>query len=802
MRPRISRMAMTDLRYALRSLGKSPSFALIAIATLALGIGANTAIFTVVNGVLLRPLAYPQPEQLVALKSNQSVLELEDVQAQSSSFESIGGVSAQAADYSGGAEPVQLDLGMVTGDFFRVLGARTVLGRTLTPEDDRFGGAQSIVLSHAFWKRQFAGEASVLGRTLTLAGQNYSVIGVTAPDFQVPGENLDAYVPIRVFYPAAAKARGAHMLRVYARLQPAVTLAAAQTELRVIDQRLAQANPEENRQRESTLLPLREQLVGDIRPALLVLFGAVGLLLLIACANFANLLLVRVEARRDELAIRSALGASRWQLIRQLLIESVLLALLGGAAGLLLGSWGVDALLALKPEELPRVESIALDAPVLAFTFALSLLTGIVFGLVPAWQATRTKVGGLGLAGTRSVTPARSRLRNALVVAELGLALVLLIGAGLLGKAFWRLTSVAPGFDLNVLTMRVELPEARYREVEKQTQFRTRLLDEMNHLPGVEAAMISEIPLGGQFIMHNFVIDGRAPQTVGTEPELYNRSVAGDYFKIMGIPLQRGRNLSATDGAGAPLVGVVNESMARQYFPGQDPLGARLRWVRDTKIEWITIVGVVANVRHFGLAKNEEPAIYTPFAQTNQSWKRWSQIVVRSDRLTSRETLVASLKRALAKVDPLLPLTQVRSMRELMAVSLAERTFNALLLGVFAGVALLLASVGLYGVLAFTVAQRTREIGIRLALGAQAGDVLRLILRQGLTLTLLGVAGGVLVSLGCTRLLAGVLYGVTPTDPSTFAALAVLLTAVALAACFIPARRAMRVDPMVALRHE
>ena len=673
----------------------------------------------------------------------------------------------------------------------------------ISAEDDRSGGERVLVLSHSLWQRQFAGDTSVLGKTITLAGQSYTVIGVTSPDFQSPRGNLDAFAPIHVFYPLAAKSRGAHLLRVYGRLRPGVTLAAAQNELRVIDQRLAETYPDENKQRQSTLLSLHERMVGDVRPALLVLFGAVGLLLLVACANFANLLLVRVEARKQELTIRSALGARRGRLIRQVLVESVLLALLGGAAGLLLGSWGVDALLALKPADLPRVESIALDGPVLCFTLALSLVTGVVFGILPAWQATRVDVNGMVPSATRSVTPSRSSLRNLLVVAELSLALVLLIGAGLLGKAFWRLTSVAPGFDPNnVLSMRVELPEARYREIARQTQFREQVLENMNNLPGVQAAMISEIPMGGNAINHNFVIDGRAPVTTGDEPELYNRSVAGDYFQVLGIPLLQGRALTRTDHAEAPLVGVINESMVRQYFREENPLGARIRWARNEGVSWITIVGVVGNVRHFGLAANEEPAIYTPYAQSGQAWKRWSEIVVRTNSRPDRLALTAQLKQMLWKVDPTLPVTQVRSMTEIMARSLAERSFNALLLGVFAGVALLLATVGLYGVMAFTVGQRTREIGIRMALGAQAGDVLRLVLRQGLTLTLLGVVAGVCVSLASTRILAGVLYGVTPTDVSTFGGLAGLLSAVALAACFIPARRAMKVDPMVALRYE
>jgi len=793
---------MSDWKYALRSLGKNPAFTVIAVITLALGIGANTAIFSVVNGVLLRPLPYPNPARLTTLKSNQSVPELEDLQAQSQSFESMGGVSYQAADYSGGAEPIQIELGLVASDFFRVLGGRATLGRTLTAEDDRFGGARVLVLSHGLWQRQFGGDAAIIGRNINLAGQSYNIIGVTTPDFRPPRATMEAFVPIHVFYPIAAKSRGAHLLRAYARLRSGVTMAEAQNELRVIDQRLAQANPEENKNRQSVLLSLHERMVGNIRPALLVLFGAVGLVLLIACANFANLLLARMAARTQELTVRAALGAGRGRLIRQVLVESVVLALMGGVAGLLLGSWGMDALLSLRPDDLPRVENVHLDGTVLFFTIALALVTGVVFGILPAWQATRVEIRGVLSSAGRSVTTARSRFRNGLVVAELGLALVLLIGAGLLGKAFWRLTSVAPGFNPeNVLTMRVELPEARYKTVKPQTQFREQVLDNMNALPGVQAAIVSEMPLGGNALNHNFIIEGRPPIVKGEEPELYSRAVMGDYFNVLGIPLLQGRALTRDDRAETPAVGVINESMARQYFRGENPIGARIRWARSEGVDWITIVGVVGNVRHFGLANSEEPALYTPFAQSGQDWKRWSEFVVRMQG-KARAGLVSQLKRMVWKADPTIPVTQVRSMSEVLSISFAEQRFNTLLLAIFAGVALLLASVGLYGVLAFTVAQRTREIGIRMALGAQARDVLRLVLRQGLTLSLLGVAAGVCVSLAGTRVLARLLYGVAPTDPATFAAVALVLITVALAASYVPARRAMKVDPMVALRYE
>jgi putative ABC transport system permease protein len=793
---------IADLKYALRSLGKAPAFTAIAVLTIALGIGANTAIFSVVNGVLLRPLPYPEPEQIVTFKSNQSAPELHDIQAQSQSFESLGGAGVLAADYSGGGEPVQIELGLVAGDFFRVLGARTTFGRPLTAEDDRLGGARVVVLTHGLWQRQFGGNSGIVGQEINLAAQSHRVIGVLTPDFQPPRATNEAFVPVHVFYTLAAQARGAHILRAYGRLRPGVTLSAAQSELRVIDQRMAEAFPEENKNRQTVLVPLHERMVGNIRPALLVLFGAVGLVLLIACANFANLLLARMAGRTQELTVRAALGAGRWRLIRQVLVESVLLTLLGGLGGLLLGSWGMDALLALKPENLPRVENVHLDGSVLAFTFALSLVIGILFGVLPAWQATRVELNAVLNSGGRGASSARSRFRSVLVVAELGLALVLLIGAGLLGKAFWQITSVSPGFNPeNVVTMRVDLPRARYETVQPQTQFREQVIENMNSLPGMSAAMVSEIPLGGNAINHNFIIEGRPALTPGEEPELYSRSVAGEYFQVLGIPIIQGRALTRDDRSDTPLVGVINENMARRYFREQNPLGARIRWARTEDVQWITIVGVAGNVRHFGLANAEEPAIYTPYAQSAQEWKRWTEIVVRAPG-TAGPALVAQLKAMVWKVDPSIPVTRVRTMSEVMSISLAAQRFNTLLLGVFAGVALLLASVGLYGVLAFSVAQRTREIGIRMALGAQARDVMRLVLRQGLTLSLLGIAAGVCVSLAATRVLAGLLYGVAPTDPATFVAVALALVTVALAACFIPARRAMKVDPMVALRYE
>jgi len=794
---------ITELRFALRRLVKSPGFTLVAVLTLALGIGANTAIFSVVNGVLFRPLPFPQPGRLVTLTFNQSGPELEDIAKQNRSFTGVGGLGLQAADFSNGGEPEQWEVGLVAGDYFAVLGTPTALGRTLAADDDRFGGRPVLMLSYEIWQKQFAGDPAVLGRTVTLAGQNYTIVGVTASGFRSTRGALDAYTPYRVFYPLAARSRGAHLLAVCARLQPGLTVAQAQNELRLIDRRMAAANPDENRNRQSVLVSLHERLVGDARPALLVLFGAVGLVLLVGCANFANLLLARMASRKQEMSVRSALGAGRGRLIAQVLTESVLLALLGGMAGLVLGSWGIDALLALRPADLPQVENVCLDGSVLAFTFGLSLLTGIVFGLLPAWQATRVELPSALGAGSRSVTIGRSSFRGALVVAELALALALLIGAGLLGKAFLRLTNVAPGFETKrILTMRVELPEARYRRVEPQTRFREQLLENLNTLPGVEAAMISELPLGGNAISHNFIIEGRPAITVGEEPELYSRSIAGDYFKVMGIPLIQGRAFNHSDQPATPTVGVINLSMAQKYFRGTNPIGARIRWARDEGVSWITIVGVVGNVRHFSLAAPEEPAIYTPFAQSGQQWKRWSDLVIRDTGGTVTEATIKQLKAMIWKVDPLIPVTKIRPMSKVMAMSLGEQRFNTIVLAVFAGMALLLAGVGLYGVLAFLVTERTREIGIRMALGATTDDVLRLVLGQGLALALTGVLAGLAISLAGTRVLAGLLYGVSPTDPVTFLLLGTLLVVVGLAACYFPARRATRVNPIVALHYE
>jgi putative ABC transport system permease protein len=792
-----------DLRYSLRLLIRKPTFTALAVITLALGIGANTAIFSVVNSVLLRPLPYPQAERLVTMRSNQSVPDLDDIKAQSQSFEYLGGAVMQPLDYTGEAEPLQVQASLCNADLFKALGARAAIGRVISDEEDRYGGEPVVVLSHGFWQRHFGGDVGVIGKPIQLSGNSYTVIGVMPAEFVMPTEVPDLWGSVRVVNPIAARFRGVHFLRNYLRLKPGVTLAQAQAEMESIDAWLAQQYPEENKNRHTVLLALQERVVANSRSTLLVLFGAVGLVLLIACANFANLLLARAAARRQELVIRAALGAGRWRLVRQMLTESTVLSLLGGAGGLVLAMWGVDLLVALKPPNLPRLSSIGIDLWVLAFTLGVSILTGVVFGLLPALSATRLEAGEALKESGRTSTGgvARLRARSLLVVSEIALALVLLVGAGLLIKSLWRLQTVDPGFNPEgLVTMRVELPEARYREIPKQTQFRERVLESVNAIPGAQAAMISELPMSGENLMHNFVIEGRAPLAPGTEPELETRTVAGDYFRMMGIPLVAGRDFAPQDREGSPMVGVVNQSFVREYFPNENPIGARIAWARGNPRKWMTIVGVVGDIKHYGFNLPELPAFYTSYLQLDQPWKRWMYVAVRSDQ--NAAALIGEVKNQIWKVDKAIPVTKLRSMSEVMSASLGAQRFNMTLMGIFAAVALVLAAVGIYGVVSYSVTQRTHEIGIRMALGAETGDVLKIVLRQGLTLAGLGVGIGLGAALAVTRVMSTLLFGVSATDPLIFATISIVLAGVALGATFIPARRAAKVDPMIALRYE
>jgi putative ABC transport system permease protein len=791
---------LKDIRYGMRSLLKRPAFTAIAVVTIALGIGVNTAIFSVINAVLLRPLPYDDPARLISFRSNQSPLDLADVESQSKTFSRLGGMVMQPLAYTGGSEPIQFQIGQVTGGFFETLGVKPARGRFINNEDDRNGAPFVVVLGHDLWVKQFNRDEQILGKAIPLSGNMYTIIGVMPPGFVTPRDNTEAWTPVHVSNPVAANHRGVHFLRTYGRLAPGVTMDQARAEMAVVDQNLAAQYPDENKNRRTVLFALHERIVGETRTSLLILFAAVSFVLLIACANFANLLLARAAERQREFVIRGALGAGRWRLMRQLLTESLLLSLAGGAAAIVLAFWATSLLVSFKPENLPRVTEIGVDGRVLGFTLGISVLTGLIFGLVPAWTASRSQVGDALKEGGRSSTAgsARQRLRSAFVVVELAVALVLLVGAGLLVKTFWNLRSVDPGFNPeNLVTMRVELPETRYEDVASQTRFRKQVLAGMNSLPGVQAAMISELPLSGDSLNHDFLIENRPPIAPGDEPSLETRSVLGDYFQVMQIPLQRGRDFAAPDfDEKAPLVGIANETLVRQYFQNEDPLGKRIRWARNPQVQWITIVGVVGDVKHFGLDVPEEPALYTPYTQINP-WKRWMSIAARTQGNVS-----ADLKQQIWKVDSQLPVTRLETMSEVAASSFAARRFNMSLLSVFAGLALVLAAIGIYGVMSNAVTQRTQEIGIRLALGARAIDVLKLIIRDGLVLVSIGVALGLAGAYALTRLMTTLLFGVTPTDGLTIVVVSAVLTGIALLACFIPARRATRVDPLVALHYE
>ena len=779
---------------------KRPAFTAIAVVTIALGIGVNTAIFSVINAVLLRPLPYDDPARLISFRSNQSPLDLADVESQSKTFSRLGGMVMQPLAYTGGSEPIQFQIGQVTGGFFETLGVKPARGRFINNEDDRNGAPFVVVLGHDLWVKQFNRDEQILGKAIPLSGNMYTIIGVMPPGFVTPRDNTEAWTPVHVSNPVAANHRGVHFLRTYGRLAPGVTMDQARAEMAVVDQNLAAQYPDENKNRRTVLFALHERIVGETRTSLLILFAAVSFVLLIACANFANLLLARAAERQREFVIRGALGAGRWRLMRQLLTESLLLSLAGGAAAIVLAFWATSLLVSFKPENLPRVTEIGVDGRVLGFTLGISVLTGLIFGLVPAWTASRSQVGDALKEGGRSSTAgsARQRLRSAFVVVELAVALVLLVGAGLLVKTFWNLRSVDPGFNPeNLVTMRVELPETRYEDVASQTRFRKQVLAGMNSLPGVQAAMISELPLSGDSLNHDFLIENHPPIAPGDEPSLETRSVLGDYFQVMQIPLQRGRDFAAPDfDEKAPMVGIANETLVRQYFQNEDPLGKRIRWARNPQVQWITIVGVVGDVKHFGLDVPEEPALYTPYTQINP-WKRWMSIAARTQGNVS-----ADLKQQIWKVDSQLPVTRLETMSEVAASSFAARRFNMSLLSVFAGLALVLAAIGIYGVMSNAVTQRTQEIGIRLALGARAIDVLKLIIRDGLVLVSIGVALGLAGAYALTRLMTTLLFGVTPTDGLTIVVVSAVLTGIALLACFIPARRATRVDPLVALHYE
>jgi len=793
-----------DLRYSARTLLHSPAFTACAVLTLALGIGANTAIFSVVNRVLLNPLPYPNPQQLLAARQHDSLPNLEYIQRQTNSFLSSGGINIEPMDFTGTGEPMRVRGAYVDAGLFATLGIQPMLGRWISPEEDVKGGPRNVVVSYPFWRDFLGSDPNVLGRAIRLSDNSYTVIGVMPRDFTLPKEIADIFVSLWVAYPDAAAERDVHFMHTYWRLKPGVPLAQAQAEIAEADRRLAEEFPDSERERATSLIPLYEWLVGDVRSALLILFGAVGLVLLIASANFAMLLMARAVTRQRELMIRASLGARNGRLIRQRLTESTLLAMVGGAAGLIAAKIGTTLLMALRPAELRRLDAIPMDTRVFLFVFAISLMTGLLFGLLPAWSASRGDMAEALRENARITATgvSRSPLRSFLVTAELALALILLAGAGLLIKGFLRLRSVDPGFNpANVITMYLQLPGTRYPKIPMQTNFRRELLARINAFPGVEAAMITDLPLAGNYVGHRVVIDGQPAPAVGSEPEVQTLSVMGEYCGVMQIPIRAGRDFRAMDREGQPRVAIVNETFVRQLLPGQNPIGTRIDWARSNEPhEWMTIVGVAGDVKHSGQNQPADPAVYAPFSQNDEAWRKFMTLVIRTR--VPEAALVEDVKKQVWSLDSQIPVSGIQSMDDLLAVSVAQQRFNVLLLGSFALLAVALAGVGIYGMVAYRVNQRTHEIGIYMALGAQHRDVLRLVMKDGLKLGLLGIVLGLAGAIALTRVMVSLLFDVKPTDPATLIGVAFFLAAVAVLACYIPARRVLSIHPMSALRSE
>jgi predicted permease len=798
-------------------LAKNPGFAAIAILTLALGVGANTAIFSVVNGVMLNPLPYPQQDRLVSLyrkafnfeKGSVPYLSFLDWQKQNRTFEAMGSYRGDDYNLTGLGEAERVPVAQVSADFFPTLGASPITGRTFRADDDRPGTAPVVVLGEGFWKRKFGGAPDVLGRTVMLNGTGYSVIGIVRDNFKIFTDG-EAYVPIGQWSNPTFRDRTISMgMDVVARLGPGVTLAQARADMDSVAHEQATEFPKSNAGMAITTIPLLEDLVGNRKPVLLVLLGAVGFVLLIACVNVANLLLARSTGRARELAIRLALGATRSRLIGQLLTESILVALAGGALGLLLAEWGTSAMLKLLPAALPRMEEIGIDGRVLAFTVGTSLVAGILFGLAPALKISRPDLQGSLKEGGRSVIRSQNRAQGVLVVAEIAMALVLLVGAGLMIRSVAQLWRVNPGFDPhNAVEFSVGLAPDKTSDAAKVRAAYRQLLERIEATPGVEAASLfaGSLPLKGGDTDFPFWLEGQPKPATENQMNLALwYATSPNYLKAMGIPLLRGRYLTAQDSETAPTVMVIDEEFAKQYFGGQDPIGKHLNI--DMLNVSPEIVGVVGHVKHWGLDESARPfhaEMYLPFMQIGDNFfpmvVNGADVIVRT-RVAPASALGA-LREEVSKVDSRQVMYDTMTMDEIVARSVRAERFSMILLGAFAAVALLLASIGIYGVISYLVGQRVNEIGIRIALGAQRTDILRMIVGAGGRLALVGAGLGIVAALGLTRLLANQLYAVSATDPLTFAGVAVLLVGVALFACYIPARRAMRVDPMVALRYE
>jgi len=807
---------LQDLRYSLRMLLKRPGFTLVAVITLALGIGANTAIFSVVNAVLLNPMPYRAPDQLVQFwESNplknwtQNVIapaNLFDWQKQNQSFEEIAayvgsdkkGPGIAGLQLTGDGEPERVQALFVTGNIFSVLGTDAMLGRTLREEETWEGKHTVIVLSYGLWQRRFGSDPNIVGQTIALNGRNREVVGVMPPGFYFPSKEIEMWVPMGWNHEQIASVRRPHFLRAVGRLKTGVTLDQARAEMTAIAGQLEQQYPDTNTQMGVGLGPLKEWIVSDTRLPLIVFLVAVAFVLLIACANVANLLLARAATRTREVAIRTALGARRSRIVKQLLTESLVLAVAGGALGLLLALWCRDLLVTFSPGDIPRLDEARLDWRVLGFALGITLLTTLLFGLVPALQSSKPDLMSTLKEGGQKGGSAGGRVRNTLVVAEVALALVLVIGAGLMIRSFLRLQQVDPGFNPNnLLMLSISLPGARYPEDSQATAFFEQAEQRIRNLPGVEAVGSTTKPaLTGYRWTGDMTIEGRSPEDYVRE--VRHKEITPDYFRAMGIQLISGRFFDSSDHDKSLPTIIVNEALARRSFAGEDPIGKRLTFNKPTqKPTWQTIIGVVRNEKQDSLSAEPKPEIYQSYLQNANNEMTF---IVRT--AGDPRSLAAAVRDEIRALDKDLPPFNIKTMNDLMYESLARERFTTLLLTIFAGLALVLASVGIYGVMSYAVTQRTHEIGIRMALGAQTRDIFRQVVGQALRLAGLGVALGLAAAFALTRLMASLLYAVSTTDPLTFALIAILLSGVALLASYIPARRAMKVDPMIALRYE
>jgi putative ABC transport system permease protein len=795
-----------DVRFAMRSLLRTPSFTAIAVLTLALGIGANTAIFSVVNAVLLRPLPFEDPSSLVTINeirpdggsSPAAYLNFTDWQKQSDAFRSIALFRDLSFNLAGGAEPERIAGALVSADFFPTLGISPRLGRYFAEGEDRPGADGVTVISHGLWQRRFGGERDVVGRSLTVDGRALTVIGVAAPDFHFP-ERSDIWIPVSHDATDVLENRGLHAYGVIGRLSPGVSIDRAAASLQSIAARLGGEYPATNKAWGIAVAPLHQSLVKSVRPTLLVLLGAVGFVLLIASANVANMMLARSVARRHELSIRTALGATRWRLVRQLLTESVLLALAGAVVGLALAAWGVDALLTLAPESLPAGADVVLDRSVLGFTLGVSVVTSLIFGLVPAVHAAGRDIeASLRESGRGSGGADRQRTRRLLVVAEIALALLLLVGTGLMVQSFQRLQAVDPGFNPEgVVTATLSLPRAD-GDTARVIGFYQELVSRAGTLPGVTAAgAVSYLPLGRDGANYRFLVESQPV----VEPQLRPRSefniVTPGYFATLQIPVLQGRDFDRRDRWDAAPVVVVSRTLARRFWPTESAVGKRLTLGEPSEDAWMTVIGVVGDAKQQSLDAEPRPQIYAPHAQVGVEEMA---LLVRTG--TDPASIVPAVRDAVSAVDPAVPVSEVRQMTQVRSASISTERFRTLLLAAFGVLALALAAIGIYGVISYGVVQRSREIGIRMALGARRPEILRLVVGDGMLMVGIGIGLGLLAAAGLARFLESLLYAVRPGDPATFVAIAVLIAAVALAACILPARRAMRVDPAGTLRTE